>query len=55
MGVTAERVADEDDVVALRGQGAVRLVRHADPMQFASAVEGQRSWQVEEPGLDAAD
>ena len=55
VGVAAERVADEDDVVARGGQGAVGLVRHPDRVQVAPAVQPHRVRQVEVLRLDTAD
>ena len=43
VGVAAEGVADQDDVVALRRQGAVGLVGHPDGMQRPSAIELHRA------------
>ncbi len=43
VGVTAERVADQDYVVPLRGQGAVGLVRDANRVKFSPAVEPHRT------------
>ena len=42
VGVAAERVADQDDVVARRGQRAVGLVRDPDRVQLPTAVERHR-------------
>ena len=53
--VAAQRVADEDDVVARRRQRAVGLVGDADRMQLPSAVELQRLRQIEELRVDRPD
>ena len=42
VGVSAQRVADQNDVVARRRQRAVGLVGDADRMQLASTVERER-------------
>jgi hypothetical protein len=55
VGIAAQRVADEDHVVASRREGAVRFVGHADREQFASTVEPDRSREVEEAGFDRSD
>ena len=52
--VAAQRVADEDDVVARRRQRAVGLVGDADRMQRAATVELERLRQIEELRLDDA-
>ena len=55
VGVAAERVAHQDDVVAPGREGAVSLVRHPDRVQVPSAVEPHRLRQVEVLCLDRAD
>jgi hypothetical protein len=55
VGVPAERVAHQDDVVALRREGAVGLVGHPDRVQLPAAVERDRRGQVEVLGFDRAD
>ena len=55
MRVAAQRVADQDDVVTLRRQGAVGLVRDANRMQFATAIEPDRLGQIEILCFDGAD
>ena len=55
VGVAAERMADEDDVVPGGGEGAVGLVRHPDRMQVASAVQPHRFRQIEVLRFDTAD
>jgi hypothetical protein len=53
--VAAQGVADEDDVVSGRREGAVRLVGNADFSELAAAVEGQRIGQVDEACVRHAD
>ena len=53
--VAAQRVADEDHVVARRRERSVGLVGDADRVQLAAAIERQRLRQVEELRLDRAD
>ena len=53
--VAAERVADEDHVVALRRQRAVGLVRDTDRVELPPAVEPHRVRQVEKLRLDGSD
>ena len=55
MGVAAERVADEDDIVTREGEGPVGLVRHPDRVQLASAIQRHWSRQVEVLRFDTAD
>ena len=55
VGVAAERVADQDDIVAPRGERAVGLVGHPDRVQLPSAVERHRIGQVEVVRLDGSD
>ncbi len=55
MGVAAEGVADQDDVVPRGGEGAVGLVRHPDRVQLASAVQLHRFRQVDVLRFDTAD
>src|SRR5208337_41746 len=55
VGVAAERMAHQDDVVAPGREGAVGLVCYANRVQFPSAVEPHRLWQVEVLRLDRAD
>ena len=55
VGVAAERVADQDDVVARGRERAVGLVGHPDRVQLPAAVEPHRPRQVEVLGLDSAD
>ena len=55
VGVSAQRVADQDDVVARRRQRPIGLVGDADRMQLASAVERKRLRKVEELRVDRAD
>ena len=43
VGVAAQRVADQDHVVPLGGEGAVGLVRDADRVQLSTAVERHRA------------
>ena len=52
--VAAQRVADQDDVVARRRERPVGLVGDADRMQLAPAVEPQRTRKVEVLRLDRA-
>src|SRR5204862_7931136 len=54
VGVTAERMAHQDDVVAPRREGAVGLVRHANRVQVTAAVEPNGLRQVEVLRLDSA-
>ena len=53
--VAAQRVADENDVVARRRQRPVGLVGDADRMQRPSAVERERRRKIEELRFDRAD
>jgi hypothetical protein len=53
--VAAQRMADENHVVARRRQRAVRLVRDPDRMQRASAVERERRRKIQEPRFNRAD
>ena len=55
VGVAAQRVADQDHVVALGGEGAVGLVGDADRVQLSSAVERHGLRKVEMLRLDRAD
>ena len=55
MGVATERMADQDDVVPERAEGAIGLVRHPDLVQLASAIELNRPRQVQVLGLYDAD
>ena len=55
VGVAAEGMAYQDDVVALRREGAVGFVRHANRVQFPAAVEPHRLRQVEVLRFDSAD
>ena len=55
VGVAAQRVADQDDVVTRRREAAVRLVRQAELGQVATRVERQRLREVDELGADHAD
>ena len=52
VGVAAERVADQDDVVPRGRQRAVGLVGHPDRVDLPAAVELDRGRQVEELGLN---
>ena len=53
--VAAQRVTDEDHVVACRRERPVRLVGDPDRMQLAPAVEPERTRKVEVLRLDRAD
>ncbi len=55
VGVAAQGMADEHDVIARRRQRAVGLVRDPDAAQFPAAVQQQRLGEVEELRLDRAD
>ena len=55
MGVAAERVADQDRVVAPGREHAVGLVGNANRMQLASAVERHGIREVEVARLDGSD
>ena len=55
VGVTAERVADQDHVVPLGRERAVGLVGDADRVELLSAVEPHRVRQVEKLRLDGSD
>ena len=55
VGVAAQRVADQNDVVPRRRQRPVGLVGDADRMQLASTVERERLRKVEELRVDRAD
>src|SRR5207344_2092368 len=52
VSVSAQRMTDQNDIVAGRRQRPVRLVGNADPIQFAPAVEGERFRKVEELCVD---
>ena len=54
MGVAAERMAHQDDVVAPGREGAVGLVRHANRVQVTAAVEPDWLRQVEVLRFDRA-
>jgi hypothetical protein len=55
VGVAAQRVADEDHVVALWGEGAVGLVCDADRVKLAPAVELDWVWEVQVSSFDRTD
>src|SRR4029077_17680311 len=55
VGVTTERMADENDVVALGRELAVRLVGDADRVEISSAVEPHPAREVEIPRGHGAD
>jgi hypothetical protein len=55
MGVAAERVTDQNDVVAFGREITVGLVGHPDRVQLSSTVEWHRAGQVEILRVDAAD
>ena len=55
MRVAAQRMADENHVVARRRQRAVGLVGDADRMQRSPAVERERRRQIQKLRLDRAD
>ena len=55
MRISAQRVTDQNDVVARRRQRAVGLVRDANALQLTSTVERQRAGKVEKLRLDGAD
>ena len=55
MGVAAQRVADENDVVARRRQRAVRFVGDTNLRQLLATVQPQRLREVEILRLDQAD
>ena len=55
MGIAAEGMTDQDDVVTPRGELAVGLVRHANREQVPPAVEPHRFRQLKVFRLDRAD
>jgi hypothetical protein len=55
MRIPAQRVADENHVVARRRQCSVRLVRDADRMQRSAAVKAKRIREIQELRFDRAD
>jgi hypothetical protein len=55
MRIAAQRMADENHVVARRRQRSVRLVRDPDRMQRASAVERERRRKIQELRFNRAD
>jgi hypothetical protein len=55
MSIPAQRMADENDVVARGRQRAVRLVGDADGKKLPSAVELKRFGKLEKLRVDDAD
>ncbi len=55
MGIAAESVAHQDDIVSLGREGAVGLVGHANRLQLPPAVKPHRPAQVEVQRFDSAD
>ena len=53
--IAAERMADENDVVARRRERAIGLVGDADRRQHPTAIERHRRGEIEELRVDRAD